>query len=371
MKLDDLVGKGLRDAAAQARFEETAWVSPTEPDGVPGPQRGRGRRWAVAALAAAVVIAAVALPLVLLAPLGEEKERPGASSATDPGEGVQDDETHTDVNDGLSVTIPEAWTFHQDPSGPVDPKSVFGVGTWTFPKGGDCAPTAAQAELPADGAFFFLYEYLGGGDPADFPPRPSHFQLDTSTLGHYECQVVPSYMIRFRDAGRLFQVHVAFGPQAYESLRPEVLRALDSIEVTAPVPDACPADTGPWSDPNCPLPGWTRAVVEEAGYEVTGNTGSAVVAEGLGGEFNIWAFPKDFTVEHLLQEENYREAMIVDDVVVYSDGVRMVWVTQGLAVWVAGWEIGEPPPGEPPPTPIVADLASASKRVDYDSIDTR
>ena len=182
--------------------------------------------------------------------------------------------------------------------------------------------------------------------------------------------MVPSYLITWTEVGRSFQVHVAFGPRASDSLAPEVLRALDSIEVTAPVPDECPADTGPWSDPACPLPAWTEAVVEEAGYEVTGDTGSALVAEGLGGEFHIWAFPQDFPLQQL-EEENYREAMIIDDVVVYSDGLRIVWITQGLAVWVSGWDVGDALPGDLPPDTIVADLVDASQRVDYDAIDPR
>lgn len=294
-----------------------------------------------------------------------------ATFRAEPALGTSGYKTQADVDDGLSIRIPEPWTFHQDPSGPDDPRTVFAVGSWTFTKGGECAPVAAQEELPADGTLFWLIEYHDVADPAEFPVRPEHFELDEGTYAQYECSLVPSYLVRFQENGRYFQVHVAFGPQASESLQPEVVRALESIHVTAPVPDECPADTGPWSDPDCPLPAWTRAVVEEVGYEVTGDTGSALIVEGLGGEFAIWATSQDFTAKHLVEEEGYREAYVIDGVLTYSDGVRMVWMVQGLAVWVSGWQVGEPAPGEPPPGPIVADLVDASRRVDYDAIDTR
>lgn len=371
MTIDDLVRTGLRDAATEARFDDARWspVPATEGSPHPGPQPIR--RWAVAALAAAIVIAAVGVPLALLAPLGGGGERPGAAGTAEPDQSPGPDGRYADVDDGISITIPEGWIFHQDASGPIEPEMLFAVGSWGFPTGGDCAPTSAQEELPADGALLWLMEYRSSRDPEDFPPRPERFELDEEAFAAYECSLVPSYLVLWTEAGRFFQVHVAFGPEAPPVVRQDALGALDSIDVTAPIPDACPADTGPWSDPACPLPAWTEAVVEEAGYEVTGDTGSALVAEGLGGEFHVWAFPLDFDVEEVVASENYRKAWEIGGVQVYSDGVRMFWVAKGLVVWVAGWEIGEPPPGEPPPGPIVADLVQASKRVDYDSIDTR
>jgi hypothetical protein len=275
--------------------------------------------------------------------------------------------THTDVDDGLSITIPAAWTFHQDPSGPDDPRTVFGVGTWTFARGGDCAPTAAQQALPSDGGLLWLIEYGAAPDPAAFPARPERFDLDPDTLGEYECSLVPSYLIRFQDAGRYFQAHVAFGPEASDSLGPEFMRALESLEVTAPVPEGCPSETGPWADPDCPLSAWTRAVVEEGGYRVTGDTGGALAAAAPGGEFHVWAFPPDFTVAEVKAEENYRQMAIIDDTVVYSDGIRAFWMVQGLVVWVSGWQIDD----STPPLAVLSDLVRSSQLVDYDAIDTR
>jgi hypothetical protein len=138
---------------------------------------------------------------------------------------------HVDLDDGLAITVPEAWTFREDPTEPIEPKNVFAVGSWDYPRGGECAPTAAQDDLPGDGTLFWLIEYHGDQPVAEFPPRPERFELDRDTLGVYECSTVPSYLVRFRDEGRYFQVHVAFGPEASDSLQTDVLRALDTFEV--------------------------------------------------------------------------------------------------------------------------------------------
>jgi hypothetical protein len=209
---------------------------------------------------------------------------------------------HADIDDGLAITIPDAWTFHQDPTRPIEPKNVFAVGSWAFPRGGGCAPTAAQDELPRDGVLFWLIEYHGDQPVADFPERPERFELDRQTLGVYECSTVPSYMIRFRAAGRFFQVHVAFGPDASESLEPEVLQALESLEVLTPdcptrtsyepevIPAAGPPGTsvevtgaiatggnegGGWGSPATRVEAWWNLKPAQFGSVLTGNPEAA------------------------------------------------------------------------------------------------
>jgi hypothetical protein len=288
-----------------------------------------------------------------------------------PPEGTYGYKTQADIDDGLSIRIPEPWTFHQDPSGPDDPRTLFAVGSWTFTVGGECAPVAAQEELPVDGTLFWLIEYVDVADPSEFPARPEHFELDEDTYAQFECSLVPSYLIRFQDKGRYFQAHVAFGPEAPESLGPEVLSALESLEVIAPVPDECPDDTGPWSDPDCPLPAWTRAVVEEAGYEVTGDTGSALVARAAGSGIYIWTNEQEElgsepTFTETLEAEGYERWGEVAGRTVFTDGIRAVWVVQGLRVWVEGGPVDDLPELD-----VVAPLVEASEAVDYDAIDTR
>jgi hypothetical protein len=278
--------------------------------------------------------------------------------------------THSDRDDGLSIRIPATWTFHQDPSGPAEPRTVFAVGSWAFPTGGECAPMVAQEQLPQDGTFFWLIEYA---DPqgVDFPDRPEFFELDPATLGHYECSLVPSYLIRFQEHGRFFQVHVAFGSEASESLGPEVLRALESLEVTAPVPEECSPQVAASGDPDCPESAWLRAVVERAGYGVTGNTGSALIGQTGDVEFAIWTTEADPTDQYVVppepgfDERIYRRVIQVEELTVFSEGVRFVWTVQGLHVWMESNVEGTVP------EELVRALVEASQRVDYDAIDTR
>jgi hypothetical protein len=136
-----------------------------------------------------------------------------------------------DVEDGLSITIPEAWRFDANPTQPIEPENVFAFGSWNFPSGGVCAPFAALDELPADGAFVWMIEYHGTDHPEDFVPRPDHFDLRDFRFGETSCESTPMYQLRFRDAGRFFQWQVAFGPQASEATEADTVLALDSLQV--------------------------------------------------------------------------------------------------------------------------------------------
>jgi hypothetical protein len=277
---------------------------------------------------------------------------------------------HADLDDGLSIRIPAGWTFHQDPSGPAEPRTVFAVGSWPFSTGGECAPTAAQAKLPPDGVFLWLIEY---SDPQgnEFPERPEHFELDAATLAHYECSVVPSYLLRFGEVGRSFQVHVAFGPEASDPIEQEVLRALDSLEVTAPVPDECPPEVASSGDPDCPEHAWLREIVERAGYKVPGNTGSALVGSAGGMAFAIWTTEADPADQYVVPPESgyddriYQPRTEAAGITVFTDGIRSVWTVQGFHVWI------EPGLDGPLPEEVVWALVEASLSVDYDAIDTR
>src|SRR5204863_3427564 len=88
-------------------------------------------------------------------------------------------------------------------------------------RGGNCGPDRAARDLPAGGALVYLLEYrprVGdawrGLQRRDFPRRPRRFTLRPGALRSYECWRVPSYLIRFRDADRPFQLHVALGARA-------------------------------------------------------------------------------------------------------------------------------------------------------------
>jgi hypothetical protein len=259
--VDTLVREHLHREADAVRLDPRRWDDRI-PDTKRGPRRLDLRRLGIAA-ASVVLAAGVAVPLVLVSGLREDRTAvPGGSTPSSP-------ERHVDLDDGLAITVPDSWTFREDPAGPIEPKNVFAVGSWAFPRGGDCAPTGAQDDLPPDGALFWLTEYYGDQPPADFPARPETFELDRGTLGVYECSTVPSYMIRFREGRRFFQLHVAFGPEASESLELEVLRALQSFEVLTP--NDCPSRTS-YEPELTPAAGPPGTSVEVSGPIATGGS---------------------------------------------------------------------------------------------------
>ncbi len=140
-----------------------------------------------------------------------------------------------DPEDGIWVLTPLDWSFLVDPSGPYEPKTLFAIANYPIERGGDCAPTTALGALPADGALAWVIEYHDT-QGNDFPTRPDRFSLDPSSLSNYECSGThATYMFRFQDQGRYFQVHVALGEQASGNVRDEMLASLSSLVV-----DKCP-----------------------------------------------------------------------------------------------------------------------------------
>jgi Tol biopolymer transport system component len=145
-----------------------------------------------------------------------------------------------DPTDGIWLLTPPDWSFLVHPSGPDEPKTLFAIASYPIERGGECAPTQALEALPADGGLAWVIEYQDT-QGNDFPPRPDRFSLDPSSLAAYECSGIhASYMFRFQDAGRYFQVHVAFGDRANDEVRNEMLASLSSLVV-----DRCPPAEGP------------------------------------------------------------------------------------------------------------------------------
>jgi hypothetical protein len=138
----------------------------------------------------------------------------------------------------VSVRIPPGWHATSARLTPVTwPVQFLAAASYPLPhddRGADgCEPKAAVDRLPQDGAFIFGWEYVGIAEGpirrSDFPPRPRAFRLVHA--GRYEC-LDHSYLIRFRDAGRYFQVHVLLGRHASTRTRAVALRVLDSLRVS-------------------------------------------------------------------------------------------------------------------------------------------
>ena len=135
---------------------------------------------------------------------------------------------------GISVRYPSWWHATAAPLTPVtSPVQVLAVASYPLPhnkRGADgCMPKEALDALPPDGAFIYGWEY-GPDQATNYPPRPKHFSL--AHFERFEC-LGPSYVLRFRENGRLFNIHIALGPRASAYTRATVLRILDSFEAKA------------------------------------------------------------------------------------------------------------------------------------------
>lgn len=120
----------------------------------------------------------------------------------------------------------------------TSPAQLLAIASYPLPDGGvgadGCEPRAALDRLPPRSAFVYGWDAgtvaaLGRHAVREFPPRPKHF-----ALGHfatYEC-LGPSYLLRFRQKGRAFQIHVVLGKRAGAKTRATVLRILDSFKVS-------------------------------------------------------------------------------------------------------------------------------------------
>jgi hypothetical protein len=99
-------------------------------------------------------------------------------------------------------------------------------------------------------------------------------------------------------------------------------------------PDECPPNwPGPWTA--CPEADWVRRIAETAGYRVTGDTGSALTAEGRGDGFYIWAtpMPEEHRVATAAREDWARRGR-VEGVEVFGDDQWRWWPAQGFVVWL-------------------------------------
>ncbi len=141
---------------------------------------------------------------------------------------------HTYRGDRISIRYPPGWTATARPLTAVtSPGQVIALGSYRFPTniagadGGE--PKQALDAIPPDGAFIFGWDYgqLSAAElRKNFPPQPQRFRL--TGLANYEC-MGQGYALRFRAAGRAFQIHVYFGSKATAATRATVLRVLDSF----------------------------------------------------------------------------------------------------------------------------------------------
>jgi hypothetical protein len=245
---------------------------------------------------------------------------------------------HHDQDDAVRVSTLVGWTWREDPLPNLgEPRILFAAGTWPFPAGGQCGPNPALEELPSDGALLWLIEYRLPDRLADFPLRPYPITL-TGEPEVAECSTAhPTYLLRFRDGFRFFQLQVALGEAATEATRRDVADVLNSMQ-PGPLPEEETAaralemcDRMVWV--RCPLADWVMNTIWEAGFAVDGRTQSAIIGTEDGRSFYMWATGD----QGRPLEPVYKPLMEVDGVDVLADGnLRAVWSTRGIRVWVEG-----------------------------------
>jgi hypothetical protein len=175
--------------------------------------------------------------LVVVAGCGATGGPAPASAPAAPG--ATPAQTYRDA--GLTAQVPPGWRVSAQPltavSSPVQRLVVTSFPVRQRRPDPGCGPATALRQMPARGAMLFLFEYRGPTrhDVAREPGRPRHFRLDPRTLATYEC-LGRSYMVRFRDQGRVLQGHVYLGPDADARTRRDVLGVLDSLRVRRPTP---------------------------------------------------------------------------------------------------------------------------------------
>ncbi len=107
-----------------------------------------------------------------------------------------------------------------------------------------------------------------------------------------------------------------------------------TLSVTEWRPNDCPPNwPGPWTA--CPEAEWVRLVAETAGYRITDETGSALVAEGRGDGFYIHATP--MSEKHFLataRREEWRRRGSAEGVQLFGEDPWRWWRAQGFVFWL-------------------------------------
>jgi hypothetical protein len=91
--------------------------------------------------------------------------------------------------------------------------------------------------FPPGGAFLFVWEWPDATPRglARAPSRPARFGL-SGRRGSRDTCLGPSDTFGFKDAGRIFEVLVYFGPRATPAVRARMAAALDSLRSGQPHP---------------------------------------------------------------------------------------------------------------------------------------
>jgi len=256
------------------------------------------------------------------------------------------------ARNGVSVTVPPGWDgrmLYRDASGSLG--VIYQVANFELPANEGFEP---PTELPPgqedaikamkDGdALIMIAADAATGRPAptpitfaDLKPVPAA----RAPRGHR----LAANSFCFGD--RCLEIQVDFGGNASADLDRPVSDVLASVSVDtggaqsqATAPDAgtrgCPRPNwpGPWT--KCAEARWVGRVVDRAGYQVVGETGSALIAEGSGAEFYIWTTQVRRPLADAADGGHWRHLGSSGGRAIYGDeDLSRLWQAQGFTFWL-------------------------------------
>jgi hypothetical protein len=191
--------------------------------------RQRRRRGRIAV----VLLAALAAGAVVLAAGGSGDGGKRAISTS------RSQSPYESVGSGINAKYPRGWHLLRAPiTSLAYPYDRMLLTSYPAQRGGECGPTRAENSMPANGALIYLFGYAAApgtpfGQPTGmtFAPQSAGFRLSPSELRTWECSSLPSYLVRFQAAGRLFQATVAFGAHTLATRRAQALQILADLKV--------------------------------------------------------------------------------------------------------------------------------------------
>jgi hypothetical protein len=265
------------------------------------------------------------------------------------------------TRNGASIAVPAGWDgriLFRDPTGSRG--VIFQVANFRLPDNEGFEP---PRELPPgqedpikamdDGDVLITVN----SDEASGDPVPETVTLDRLRFLPAAAPRVPrGHRIAegaFCYAERCVRIVVDFGGRSEAPLRSAVNAVLGSLAVKRgveadpnrqdnaasvddPGPRGCPRKNwpGPWTA--CAEADWVHRVVAESGYQVVGETGSALVAQGKGRSFYIWTTPAVRNPAATAADAgNWRRLATIDAVAIYGDDdLWRFWEAQSFIFWV-------------------------------------
>jgi hypothetical protein len=273
------------------------------------------------------------------------------------------EETKTVSGHGLEVTVPDDWEARLYLAHQATP--ILQAANFPLPPPVDDLPADPPLESLDEERIYIAVFDVGDarwGVPPETLPwtettlpltlEASHF---TTPQGLEPPPSGSSLARRYLIVGeRAYVLRVAFAaPTPSDSLLQAANDALSTLSLSAWLPSECPPTwPGPWTV--CPEARWVQQVAEHAGYHVVDDTGSALVAQGGGWSFYVWATdesPGAFQTQPIGR---------IEGVDLYGDETRLAWAAQGFVFWLEAGPHGD---SQSPPLAEMDSLVRASKEI--------